>query len=242
MSFDPTVNKVIHFSGGHSSALMTISSYVPGDIVLFCDTGREHEGTYRFIADFEAFEGISVTQVSYPGGWSAMLKKHNALPNSHMRFCTGDLKILQARRYLRSVGVRRYTQLIGFRADEQRRAIKYKANWKTVKTVFPLIELGLSKIDVENLWAKKPYRLSMPRILGNCTLCFLKGKAAIIAILTEHPELADPWIEDEESNPNGHTYFEGVTMRQLLGMAGSVKKQYNLIDMEPAMQCACTQT
>ena len=53
------MQRVINFSGGKTSAYMTIHEYRDGDLVIFCDTGREHEKTYKFINDFEAFEKIS---------------------------------------------------------------------------------------------------------------------------------------------------------------------------------------
>lgn len=60
------MKRVINFSGGKTSALMTILLRpTPEDIVLFCDTGREHPKTYKFINDFEAFEGIEVHRISY---------------------------------------------------------------------------------------------------------------------------------------------------------------------------------
>lgn len=46
--------KVINFSGGKTSAYLTIREYNPGDIVLFCDTVEEHAKTYKFLNDFEA--------------------------------------------------------------------------------------------------------------------------------------------------------------------------------------------
>ena len=49
------MQRVINFSGGKTSAYMTITEYKLGDLVIFCDTGREHSKTYKFINDFEKF-------------------------------------------------------------------------------------------------------------------------------------------------------------------------------------------
>ena len=62
------MKRIINFSGGRTSALMTIQNYREGDIVLFTDTLREHEGTYKFIDDFKKNEGIPVTRISYGNG------------------------------------------------------------------------------------------------------------------------------------------------------------------------------
>lgn len=52
------MQRVINFSGGKTSAYMTILIYQPGDIVLFSDTMREHPKTYKFINDFENYIGF----------------------------------------------------------------------------------------------------------------------------------------------------------------------------------------
>lgn len=238
--FDKKINKVIHFSGGKTSAYMTIKYYVPGDLVIFCDTGREHEKTYKFINNFEAFENIPIIRLMYEGGFEKLLEKRAAIPNQFKRFCTLELKKRTARRYLRSNGIKDYTQLIGFRADEGKRVRDYRHEWKTVTTLFPLNEEGVTKQDVNDYWATKSYTLEIPQILGNCTLCFLKGKNAIMAILSKFPELADPWITDETRNGK-HTYIKGISMQQLKELSENhINNDYDLGDIVPAMSCSCT--
>lgn len=232
------MKRVINFSGGRTSALMTIMEYKPGDIVIFCDTGREHPKTYKFIHDFEAYENIPIVKLSYEGGFKSLIKKRKALPNIMMRFCTIELKIKTARRYLRSIGINEYVNFIGFRADEPQRVVRRKKMWKKVTDVFTLFDQNITKKEVIEYWLKKPYDLETPSILGNCDLCFLKGKNAIINILSEYPELADKWIEDEDFI--GSTYIKGVSYRQLLALSKNLKKQTNLFDIEPAFNCSCT--
>lgn len=240
------MTRVINFSGGKTSGYMTISEYRDGDIVLFCDTGREHPKTYKFINDFEANENIPVIRLQFPGGFENMLTKWGQgnygqkIPNRMQRECTMQLKIKTARRYMRLLGFMKYENLIGFRADEQRRVIRHKENWQQVKTLFPLYTSGITKETINEYWKNKSYTLEIPSILGNCTLCFMKGKDAIIKILSQHPELADPWIADEDASKKyfGHTYFPGITISELLEL--SKLKQYDLTDSKPAFDCACT--
>ena len=238
------MQRVINFSGGKTSAFMTILEYREGDIVLFCDTGREHPKTYKFIHDFEAYENIPVTWLKYEGGFEEMLKRRNnkTLPNRMRRFCTETLKVLTARRYMRSIGFRHYENLIGFRFDEPKRVLNHKEKLKCVKTLFPLYLKKITKQVINQYWLSKPYTLEIPHILGNCTLCFMKGKNAIIAILREFPDLADPWIADEEKNmKKGHTYLSNVTIRQLRSIAqNNLFKDYNLNEIQPAYNCSCT--
>jgi 3'-phosphoadenosine 5'-phosphosulfate sulfotransferase (PAPS reductase)/FAD synthetase len=233
------MKRVINFSGGKTSALMTILlKPTEDDIVLFTDTQREHPLTYKFIDDFEKNEGIKIHRVSYDGGFDAYVRKVQFLPNQAMRICTAELKIKTAKRYLRSLGIQKFESYIGFRADEERRVKGYKQMFKKVIPKFPLYEMGITKADVQQYWLSKSYTLDVPPILGNCDLCFLKGKGAIISILQHYPELADKWIADEKEI--GATYFKDISYQQMLDMA---QKQLSLFDLDkqlPAFNCSCT--
>lgn len=234
------MQRVINFSGGKTSAYMTIQNYRDGDIVLFCDTGREHPKTYKFINDFEANEGIPIVRVQFKGGFRKLLQDRKAIPNRYRRFCTIELKVRTARRYLRSIGLMKYENLIGFRFDEPLRVQRRKQHWKQVIDKFPLYEGKITKKDVNAFWKVQPYTLELEPILGNCTLCFNKGQNNIIAILKKYPELATEWIEDEKLNIKGNTYFNGITIAELLELSKLPKKQYDLFELLPSYDCACT--
>lgn len=238
------MQRVINFSGGKTSAYMTIMNYKHGDIVIFCDTGREHPKTYKFLNDFEVHEEIPITRVARPGGFEGILSRrgNKTLPNRMRRFCTDDLKIKAAKQYLRSIGIRAYENIIGFRFDEPKRVLGFKEKFKRVTTKFPLYEQQVTKEQINAYWESKSYTLEIPHILGNCTLCFMKGKNAIMAILSNHPELAEPWIADEERNMKpGHTYLPNTSIRQLRDAAqNSLFKKYKLEETEAAFNCACT--
>lgn len=239
------MQRIINFSGGKTSAYMTIHEYKEGDLVIFCDTGREHPKTYKFINDFEAYENIPVIRLKYEGGFEKLIEKKKAIPNNFKRFCTIELKIKTARRYLRSLGITKYENFVGFRYDEPLRVKRRKQMWKTVIDRFPLFEKQIDKQIINEYWSKKEYTLEIPSILGNCTLCFMKGKNAIINILSKYPELAKEWIEDEErmklTGGGGYTYFKDVSISQLKDIAqNNLFKDIDLAQITPAFDCACT--
>jgi len=238
------MQRIINFSGGKTSAYMTIHEYHEGDLVLFCDTGREHPKTYKFINDFESHENIPIIRLSYDGGFRELLNRTKQIPNNFKRFCTVELKIKTARRYLRSLGLIKYENIIGFRYDEPLRVKRRKQMWKGVIDKFPLFDNKIDKKIINDYWSKKEYNLEIPSILGNCTLCFMKGKNAIMSILASYPELAEDWIKDEENNKNigkGYTYFNGTTIKQLRDIAqNNLFKDYDLSEIKPAFDCACT--
>lgn len=223
----------------------------PDDIVIFQDTGWESPGTYKFIDDFEKYEGIKVHRVFFehvksPGlkGFDALFGYKKYLPNRTKRICTEILKIATSKRYLRkTLGVQEFENYIGFRADEEHRVKRNFQRFKKVHPKYPLYEMGITKEAVDQYWLTRPYRLEIPRIMGNCDLCFLKGKSAIITILQHYPKLADKWINAEENSflKNGKkaSFIKGITYREMLDIA---KNQKNLFDVdlaEPAFNCSC---
>jgi hypothetical protein len=237
------IKKVFNFSGGKTSAYMTIKYWNEGDLVIFCDTGREHPKTYKFINDFEAFENIPITRLKYEGGFSGLILKKRAIPNNFKRFCTDELKIKTCKRYLKSIGIIRFENFIGFRFDEPLRVKRRVQKFKKVIDRFPLYEDGINKSVINEYFLSKPYNLEIPSILGNCTLCFLKGKNAIISILKSYPELADEWIEDENNAKKfgNRTYFHNTTIEQLKKLAqNNLFKDTDLTNIEPSYNCACT--
>jgi len=238
--------RVINFSGGKSSALMAILlKPTPDDIVLFTDTGWEHPLTYKFIKDFELFEGIKVHKTTYSNkksgnekGFEALVNTRKSLPNRMKRLCTVDLKVMTAKRYLRSLGIRTFENYIGFRIDEPQRVSRHSEQFKKVFTKFPLYDQGITKNMVNQYWLLKPYNLEIPSILGNCDLCFLKGKDNIIKILQLYPELANKWIKAEEGKLG--TFIQGVKYKDLLQIAQSQKSLFDLSEAMPAYNCSCT--
>lgn len=247
------MTRVIHFSGGRTSAYMTILlKPTKDDIVLFTDTGREHPNTYQFILDFILNEGITVHTATYvhkkaPGlaGFDALIQNKAYLPNRTKRICTEELKVLTAKRWLRKRGLQHYESFIGFRADELDRFKKSKHTSKKIIVKYPLISLGITKEMVNQYWSKKPYTLDLPAILGNCDLCFLKGQNAIISILQVFPELADKWIKDEDSKfaRRGFesTFIKGISYKQMLAIAQKLgpSKDKKLTNLLPAFSCSC---
>jgi len=239
------MTRVFNLSGGKSSAYMTILSQpTPEDIVLFTDTGREHPATYQFLDEIEKHEGFKIHRAAYshrrsPGltGFDALTNWKRYLPNRVKRICTVELKIMVARRYLRPLIGLRFEQYIGFRADEERRVKNYQNTYKGTVTKFPLYEKGITKAMVDAFWLSKPYTLQIPPILGNCDLCFLKGKNNIIKIMAQYPELAEKWIADEYRS--GNTFFPDVSYEQLLYIAKKQGHPFDLKEAEPAYSCHC---
>lgn len=220
----PDGNVQIAFSGGRSSAYMLYqileaNGGLPGRVeVTFQNTGREHEATLDFVSEVSRRWGVMVTWLEYrpevpffeiighQGAsrngepFEALIKKKKYLPNQQSRFCTIELKVRTAKRYLVSLGWDRWTNCVGFRADEPARLNKPKP--KDRWTVWhPMASAGVTKRDVAAFWETQPFDLQLENVNGktpggNCVDCFLKSEAYIAGYHRDHPE--DDWSERME--------------------------------------------
>lgn len=212
----------VAFSGGRTSAYMLhqileANGGLPdGRVqVLFQNTGREMPETLDFVAECAQRWHVHVTWLEYQAEepkfrvvsrqdasmegepFEAMLSMKQTLPNRMQRFCTIELKIRTARRYLDSLGWLRWTNATGIRADEPLRLNKPppRERW----TIWnPLADAGVSRHDVARFWARQPFDLRLPNVggncwLGNCDGCFLKSEANLAALARDYPERHQWW-------------------------------------------------
>lgn len=204
--------------------------------VLFANTGREMPGTLDFVRDLETHWGVPITWLEYDRAPSAKRKNgtaafkvvdwdtaarngepfdkylsFNMLPNVFRRACTQELKVKTMRRYLLSLGWKKWNNLVGIRADEGRR-IKASKDKRTVN-VFPLADAGVTKQDVMRFWRGKSYDLKITPGSGNCDGCFLKSEATLAAMWREYPDRMEWWADWESKKSN--TFHDIRTYREL---------------------------
>jgi 3'-phosphoadenosine 5'-phosphosulfate sulfotransferase (PAPS reductase)/FAD synthetase len=222
------MNVQVGFSGGRTSGMMLARlAAQPGALdaarVVFANTGREMPETLDFVRDVGVHFGIAIDWVEYTPErpwfrlvshetaarngepFEALIRKRKYLPNQQARFCTSDLKIKPAKRFLKSLGWRNWTNYVGIRADEAHRA-KQPQN-EPWQNAFPLIDAQISKADVMQFWRQQPFDLRLPSVegktpLGNCDGCFLKSERFIAALSRDMPERA-AWWERMEAETGG---------------------------------------
>jgi len=224
----PAGNVQIAFSGGRTSAYMLheileANGSLPDRVqVLFQNTGREMNETLDFVQECGERWGVPITWLEYRAEWPffdivshnsasrngepflAALEKRKILPNQRVRWCTIDLKIRTAKRYLMSLGWEEWTNCIGIRADEPNRLRpeneKGKDRWFTWQ---PLHHAGVTKRDVAAFWRAQPFDLRLPNVngvtaLGNCDGCFLKSEQKLSHLARFYPGRAKWWEDLEE--------------------------------------------
>jgi 3'-phosphoadenosine 5'-phosphosulfate sulfotransferase (PAPS reductase)/FAD synthetase len=249
---------MISFSGGRSSAYMTerLLRELPSDrvVVCFANTGKEEEPTLEFVQRCndrwggvvhwleyhatEPFRKVDFTSASrYGEPFQAMIEKRGYLPNVVWRFCTQDLKIRVIKRFMLSLGYQHWTNVIGIRYDEPARwakvrAIGEKERWDTW---LPMVNWRTTKAEVLAFWRSMPFDLALMPHEGNCDLCFLKGRAKIRRILTEHPEKAQWWIDQEKTT--GGVFRKGFPLGPFLDL---IQRSPTLFDYEELdIPCIC---
>ena len=265
----PDGNVQIAFSGGRTSAYMLhhileANGGLPDRaVVAFQNTGREMPQTLDFVAevadrfnvkikwleyrlDAPGFEEVSHNSAARSGEpFEALIRKKKYLPNQQMRFCTTELKIRPAAKYLKSLGWDYWTNAIGIRADEPRRIRpeddRGKDPWFTWQ---PLYRAGVSKHDVALFWRGQPFDLRLPNVkgnawLGNCDGCFLKSEANVAALAREYPERAKWWEEMEAlasslTSGKGGTFSKRYSRRELRDF---MDRQGDMVDMMPGQLC-----
>jgi len=265
----PDGNVQIAFSGGRTSAYMLhhileANGGLPDRaVVAFQNTGREMPQTLDFVAevadrfnvkikwleyrlDAPGFEEVSHNSAARSGEpFEALIRKKKYLPNQQMRFCTTELKIRPAAKYLKSLGWDYWTNAIGIRADEPRRIRPEDDRGKDRWFIWqPLYRAGVSKHDVALFWRGQPFDLRLPNVkgnawLGNCDGCFLKSEANVAALAREYPERAKWWEEMEAlasslTSGKGGTFSKRYSRRELRDF---MDRQGDMVDMMPGQLC-----
>lgn len=259
---------VISFSSGRSSGYMTHRllmdhNYRSDAIIVMANTGLEDEESLIF-ADkcsklwYSEF-GIGVVWLEYARDenrqptfrivnfdsasrkgepFAAMLEERRNLPNLMARYCTQELKVRTIKRYVRSLGIEHWTNVVGIRYDEPRRWSKTSgiADKERFDIDMPMVRWQTRKIDVLNFWKSMPFDLEIEHeMFGNCNLCFLKGKGKKVSILKRRPAVAEFWLKWERATP-GYTFHSRYSVQDLIDQIASAP---TLFDDEPDFECFC---
>tara|TARA_R110000822_G_scaffold137399_4_gene274887 strand:- start:1214 stop:2059 length:846 start_codon:yes stop_codon:yes gene_type:complete len=222
---------VVAFSGGRTSGYMlrhildAFDGVQPDDLkVCFQNTGLEHKATYQFVEDCAKNWGARITWLKYTTGpngkpetirvngqsasrtgepFDRLIEAKGYLPNPVSRVCTSNLKMRTQDRYLRSLPdfADGYTNALGLRYDEPRRAQRVKSDNGRESIVCPLYLSGVTEHDVLKWWGEQSFDLNLPmkgNTAGNCVGCFLKSRHKLDALMREMPEYFTWWVRAEE--------------------------------------------
>jgi hypothetical protein len=205
----------ISFSGGETSAYMTQRLIEEGQfnevVVLFANTGLEHENTLVFVDQFSRYFDVEViwleaevqhgvrkstqgkvvtfeTAARKGEPFEEVIKKYG-IPCNGFPHCTRELKMRPLHWYVQKhLGWNTYHTAIGIRADEFDRA---SSEAKEKRYIYPLIDWGVQKPEVNRFWRDQPFRLNIKGYEGNCVACWKKSYRKHFTLLEDNPEAYD---------------------------------------------------
>lgn len=250
---------LISFSGGETSAymaqwLLANESDEYDFKVVFANTGQELEATLKFVEKCDRLFNLNCTWIEsdvqhergvgtkakivnfetasrdgYP--FEQVIRKYG-IPNMGFPHCSRELKATPIRAYARSIGWMSgdYDSFIGIRADEFDRATPYSGS---DRLLYPLIDLGITKEDINRYWRDMPFRLPIKGYEGNCKTCWKKTNRKLMTIAKHNPEYFEfnRRMEQKYENhqPSGKDLYslparffrKKLTTQQILDMAQS---------------------
>ena len=257
MSYEINFPTVISFSGGRTSAfllhkILEFNHGLPKEAhICFANTGKEEEATLKFVHDCETnwsvpitwleyrkdgFEIVSYDKASRDGRpFAELIEKRKYLPNPVARFCTSELKVLTIKKYMNSIGIDDFEQMLGIRADEKRRAAKLRDGNLT-----PLIDDNVDQQQVQSFWRSQSFNLGLEfrngvTSLGNCDLCYLKGPNQIMSLISSKPDRAIWWAE-QEKKIGGTFRSDRPSYEQMMNFS---KSQFDMFGDYPEESISC---
>lgn len=154
------------FSGGVTSAVACNIAIVLFGVnncrVVFIDTKNEDKDTYRFLIDCEKWYGLNIERITNSKylNIQEVWYKFKGLNFANGAICSSELK-RAVRLEFEKNNEYRY-QVFGFDINESKRAKAIKMNYPNSKPIFPLLFLGISKIDCIKILEDS--KIEIPRV------------------------------------------------------------------------------
>lgn len=202
---DQAVKTSLSFGAGvQTTALLVLVAtgrWPRPDVILFADTGGEHDETYRYLAEvsgpYARQHGLEIVVLGsewrtkhFQPDLEAYCRQRCMVPGTWSRWCTKNYKIRSLQRFYRQrLGATARCPVeswVGISADESDRqkvsGVKYE-----VKR-YPLIELGMSRADCEQII--RDAGLPVPPKSG-CWYCPFQKQSRWFQLRRERPDLFD---------------------------------------------------
>ena len=232
------LNYILSFGGGlNSTALLVyiLKNKMPLDMVIFSDTGDEHDYTYESVKFYKKYaedHGIRFDIVKSTNNMSLYEYCYNKkiTPSRMTRNCTKNFKITPMRQNITKVyGKRSPTVLyIGIAYEEIHRM--KDSDVKYIKNVFPLCDAKIDRDGCTKILEDEG--LPIPKKSG-CWYCPFKKKQEWIDMMKNEPEQYNKAMRLEMNNkyyPNRNSL---LNHKPLIEMKKIHKPQMELTDFEP---------
>lgn len=226
---------------------------LPDDVlVCFANTGREMPATLDFVAHCVEAWNVPVVWLEFNHGrkegstkrqrWAEVVSHNSAsrngepfdrlleskriVPDRSRRFCSEQLKVNTIKRYCQSLGWKRWTNVVGLRADEGARIDEKRAydaaHPGLFKSVFPLADAGIQEFDILKYWRGGIFgfdlQLDSDGDGGNCDGCFLFSSDRTGRMFRKYPERM-AWWPDKEKQYGTKTMRPDMSYAQIRDIA-----------------------
>ena len=214
------VRHILLVSGGKDSTALAVymrEKHSDLDVeYVFCDTHKELDETYDYLAKIEGVLEKPITRLSSGLGERGFDHHLNVfggyLPSPSVRWCTKKLKIEPFEEYVGDDPVKLY---VGIRADEHREG--YISTKPNIEAVFPFKEDGITKEDVLRILEESGVGLPEYyewRTRSGCYFCFFQRKKEWVGLLERHPDLFDK-AKAYEKAEEGYTWVQKESLVEL---------------------------
>jgi 3'-phosphoadenosine 5'-phosphosulfate sulfotransferase (PAPS reductase)/FAD synthetase len=175
-------------------------------VLLFSDTGEEHSSTYKFVEDAARFLDCELVVVRADFTFDEMIIRNNALPSDRMPFCSRELKVAPAKKWL-AAHTEIDTLVVGLDWTEPHRVPKVQRRWPNYTILTPMIEPPymtktqmLAQIEADGLRVPDLYGMGFQH--NNCGGgCVRGGLKAWRHLHNMIPEAYEKWAKREELIP-----------------------------------------
>ncbi len=216
---DTRPRHILSMSGGKDSTALAVymRDREPAMEYVFCDTKKELQETYDYLAKVEAYLGKPIVRLNDERGFDHWLEVYGRyLPSPQMRWCTRQLKIRPFERFVGDAPVISY---IGIRADERRDG--YISSKPNIMPRYPFKEDGITERDVHRILDESG--LGLPdyyqwRTRSGCYFCFFQRKAEWLGLKDNHPQLFRDARAYEKADPQTgrrFTWSQGESLDEL---------------------------
>lgn len=207
------MSSVVFYSGGICSHLAAKRWVQAGNspTLLFSDTGVEDDDLYRFVSDGAQWLGCELVIVKAEFSFEEMCIKQNALPNDRMPFCSRELKVEPAKKWL-SDHANIQTIVVGLDWTETHRLPKVAARWGGYSVVAPMMDPPykmkaqmIDEVESDGLPIPRLYTLGFPH--NNCGGgCVRNGHKSWKMLHETLPERFGEWVKREQLLGGVHTF------------------------------------
>ena len=210
--------RIAHFSAGASSAVASIIGRA--DRLVYAETGSEHKDNQRFIADVEAYLGMTVVRFhsdKYKDTWDVW-ERRRFIAGPYGAPCTKELKILPLAQVEKIPGA---VHLFGYTVDEAVRLKRLRALKPDLVIECPLIDAGMRSSDalgfLERIGIEPPVTYAMGLPHANCIPCPKATSPGYWALIREKfpkefARMADLEVELMKGKTQGMVRVKGKRM------------------------------